>query len=192
MGSTDCPTVVSTAVTVVITARPVINVTQGCDGIKYQTVVNFEEDAIYNEDNVDFAWYAGSVSGDPIGTEASQQITEGGTYYVVVTPQTGALCPLTQEVVVANTICEVPKGISPDGTIGDNDTFDLTGYGVQKLVIFNRYGKEVFSFNGAYTDQWHGQASNGEDLPTGTYFYMIHRNTGESKTGWVYINRLVK
>ena len=31
--------------------------------------------------------------------------------------------------------------------------------------------------------------NNGEELPTGTYYYMFERNTGETRTGWIYINR---
>ena len=69
-----------------------------------------------------------------------------------------------------------------------NDNFDLTSLDVRKISIFNRYGKEVFSY-GVYTNQWHGQSDNGNELPTGTYFYSIERSNGESKTGWVYINR---
>jgi len=85
--------------------------------------------------------------------------------------------------------CFIQRGISPGGSIGQNDTFDLSNLDVTKLMIYNRYGKEVFSFNGNYTNQWGGQTDNGQDLPTGTYFYMFQRNTGEAKTGWIYINR---
>lgn len=83
---------------------------------------------------------------------------------------------------------EVPRGISPDGN-GKNDTFDLTDFGATNVMIFNRYGREVYKFNGAYTNQWHGQSNNGKDLPDGTYYYSIQKEDGSSVTGWVYINR---
>ncbi|MFP9112791.1 fibronectin type III domain-containing protein [Flavobacterium sp. RHBU_3] len=190
-GTDDCPTVVSNPVTVTVTALPVIAYTEGCDGTQYTLAVVLTDDPVYGVDDVTITWQSGSVNGPVIGTDETVVITEGGTYYVTITPETGAACPVTQEIVVANTICEVQRGISPNND-GLNDTFDLTGYGVTKLEIFNRYGKEVFSFNGAYTNQWNGKTSGGEELPTGTYFYMLHRNTGENKTGWVYINREVK
>ena len=85
------------------------------------------------------------------------------------------------------TYCDIPKGISPNGD-GKNDNFDLSGLDVKKVEIFNRYGQEVYSKEN-YTNQWNGQANNGNDLPTGTYYYMIERRNGETKTGWVYINR---
>jgi gliding motility-associated-like protein len=83
--------------------------------------------------------------------------------------------------------CEIPRGISPNND-DKNDAFDLSGFEVIKLEIFNRYGQQVYSRND-YTDQWHGQADNGNELPTGTYYYMVQFKDGSSKTGWVYINR---
>ncbi|WP_370640717.1 gliding motility-associated C-terminal domain-containing protein, partial [Flavobacterium sp. SM15] len=40
-----------------------------------------------------------------------------------------------------------------------------------------------------YTDQWHGQSDSGQELPDGTYYYVIDVADGTTKTGWVYINR---
>jgi gliding motility-associated-like protein len=71
-----------------------------------------------------------------------------------------------------------------------NDNFDLTGMNVTKLSIFNRYGREVYSKTN-YVDEWHGQTDGDNELPTGTYYYMIESGNGESKTGWIYINREV-
>ncbi len=82
----------------------------------------------------------------------------------------------------------IPKGISPNGD-GDNDTFDLTGLGVKELSIINRYGMEVYSFSGKYTNQFVGNTKNGNHLPDGTYFYSISFENGKAVTGWVYINR---
>jgi flagellar hook assembly protein FlgD len=46
----------------------------------------------------------------------------------------------------------------------------------------------VYSKNN-YTNQWYGQSDNGEELPDGTYYYVIERGSGEAITGWIYINR---
>jgi gliding motility-associated-like protein len=91
--------------------------------------------------------------------------------------------------VVENNPCGfIPKGISPNND-GLNDTFDLTGLGVKELLIFNRYGVNVYSFSGNYSNQWKGQTDKGESLPTGTYFYNIVKGNGLTITGWVYINQ---
>jgi len=86
--------------------------------------------------------------------------------------------------------CTIQKGISPKGTgVGDNsnDFLDLVGQNVAKLEIFNRYGSKVYSKTN-YTNEWYGQTDSGDELPDGTYFYVIERNGEQSKTGWIYIN----
>ena len=98
-------------------------------------------------------------------------------------------CNGTATFTVRDNPCKlIPKGISPNGD-GDNDTFDLTGLGVNEVIIFNRYGTKVYSFNGNYTNQWNGSADNGNELPDGTYFYSITKNNNTTVTGWVYINK---
>jgi gliding motility-associated-like protein len=83
---------------------------------------------------------------------------------------------------------DIPRGISPNND-GLNDAFDLTGLDVKEVVIFNRYGTKVYSFEGNYTNQWIGQSNGGDKLPDGTYFYSIQKENGTTVTGWVYINR---
>jgi gliding motility-associated-like protein len=96
-------------------------------------------------------------------------------------------CTDTKVFTVENPLCEIPKGLSPNGD-GLNDSFDLRGLGVKQLTIYNRYGGEVFS-QADYTNEWHGQSTKSDALPVGTYYYVIDLNNGENKTGWVYINR---
>ena len=69
-----------------------------------------------------------------------------------------------------------------------NDFFNLSGFNVTQLNIYNRYGTIAYSKAG-YVNEWGGQSNQGEELPDGTYFYVIERADAESKTGWVYINR---
>ncbi|MCL9805799.1 choice-of-anchor J domain-containing protein [Flavobacterium amniphilum] len=83
---------------------------------------------------------------------------------------------------------DIPRGISPNND-GSNETFDLTGLDVRSLIIYNRYGTEVYAFSGNYTTQWKGQSNKGEKLPDGTYFYTVTKADGSTVTGWVYINR---
>ena len=82
--------------------------------------------------------------------------------------------------------CTIQKGISPNGD-GDNEAFILSD--VKSLSIFNRYGTRVYSHGENYTNQWRGQSESGSELPDGTYYYVITRNSGNSITGWIYINR---
>jgi gliding motility-associated-like protein len=79
-----------------------------------------------------------------------------------------------------------PKGVSPNGD-GINDTWDLSNFDVKELKIYNRYGSEIYS-KSPYFDEWDG-TSNGNELPDGSYYYVIVLNNNTTKTGWVYINK---
>lgn len=83
--------------------------------------------------------------------------------------------------------CKIQKGISPNND-SKNDFFDLEKFDVKELTIFNRYGIKVYSKLN-YTNQWNGLTDKGEELPDATYYYIIDLNNGETKTGWIYINR---
>ncbi|WP_170826799.1 gliding motility-associated C-terminal domain-containing protein [Flavobacterium caeni] len=107
-----------------------------------------------------------------------------GTYTVTVTVDG---CPTMQDVVVENTQCAIPAGVSPNHD-GNNDTFDLTGFGVLQFKIYSRYGRMVFEQED-YSNQWYGQDFNGNRLPDATYYYYIRLKTGEERTGWVYVIR---
>jgi len=83
--------------------------------------------------------------------------------------------------------CEIPKGFSPNGD-GNNDTWDLSSFDIKRVEVYNRYGLKVYSKT-SYTNQWSGKSDTGNELPTGTYYFMIEFNDRPSETGWVYINR---
>jgi gliding motility-associated-like protein len=172
--------------TVTITPTPTLaSISEGCEGGSYILGVVFGVDDETDQGNAAYAW-SRTEGGAVISTDPTLTVTETGMYYVTVTPA-GSSCSETIGVDVLTTACSIQRGISPNND-GKNDEFDLTALDVRSLSIFNRYGQEVYSYNGGYTNQWHGQGSGG-DLPTGTYFYSIRRANGETRTGWVYINR---
>ncbi len=110
---------------------------------------------------------------------------EKGEYFLTVTNAEG--CSFIDSIEVSNTLCVIPQGVSVNDD-GDNDTFNLSSFDVTNLKIFNRYGMVVFEQNN-YTNQWHGQDYNNNELPVATYYYLIRLLTGEAKTGWVYLIR---
>lgn len=91
---------------------------------------------------------------------------------------------------VESIFCSIPKGISPNND-GYNDNFNLIGLNVSRLVIYNRNGTEVYS-KSDYRNEWYGQTHNGNDLPTGTYFYVITPVAGKSQSGWIYLTREIQ
>ncbi|MGY6561345.1 MAG: T9SS type B sorting domain-containing protein [Luteibaculaceae bacterium] len=85
-------------------------------------------------------------------------------------------CDFTDSLRVNVRPCDVvaPNVISPNGD-GVNDTWILEGdlSRIQKVLVFNRWGKTVYEASGYSNDApWDGR-HNGGNLPTGTYFYII-------------------
>jgi gliding motility-associated-like protein len=117
---------------------------------------------------------------------ATINTTTVATSTYTFTPNTGT-CASPVDVQVTVIACTIQKGISPNGD-GLNDNFDLSGFNVSELKIFNRYGKQVYS-KSSYENEWFGQTDSGNDLPDGTYFYSIEFTDMEARTGWIYINR---
>lgn len=126
-------------------------------------------------ENVTGTWSPSSINTSVVGT---------GTY--TFTPDV-SFCASPVDVQVTVIACTIQKGISPNGD-GLNDYFDLSGFNVKTLKIFNRYGKQVYEKSN-YEDEWFGQSDNGNELPDGTYYYSIDFEDMESRTGWIYINR---
>ena len=92
--------------------------------------------------------------------------------------------------------CVISQGLTPNND-GYNDSLDLTFLhdrtGISSLQLFNRYGTLVYVKDN-YINEWTGLSKDGNELPTGTYFYVIHLLGndpiyGEQGTGWIYINR---
>jgi gliding motility-associated-like protein len=84
------------------------------------------------------------------------------------------------------------NGFSPNGD-GINDWWKipvLNDYPINTVVIINRWGGEVWKKDN-YDNKnivFKGENMNGNDLPDGTYYYIIQYNKTE-KRGWVYIKR---
>jgi gliding motility-associated-like protein len=72
----------------------------------------------------------------------------------------------------------VPTGITPNGD-GANDELRFEVLEVQpeqyknnEIVIFNRWGDIVYRAK-PYVNNWKGTNNSGQDLPTGTYYYIL-------------------
>jgi len=93
-----------------------------------------------------------------------------------------------------NAQCDVPSIITPNGD-GINDLFvipcliDGRDFPNNQVSIYNRWGDEVYRSPIPYNNDWDG-TFDGEDLPPGTYFYVVNFGDGsEEQTGFVMIQR---
>ncbi|WP_309642474.1 fibronectin type III domain-containing protein [Flavobacterium sp.] len=172
-------------ITVSVGAKPVFDVIGGCLNGNYTLTVTSETTDLQT---AHFVWRDNGGNIVPGATSSTLEIAQPGNYTAEVTDLAGCF---ESDVFNATTIsCSIQKGISPKGSgTGDglNDYFDLEGQNVTKLEIFNRYGSKVYSKSN-YSKEWYGQSDSGDELPDGTYFYVIERNGEKSKTGWIYIN----
>ncbi len=97
---------------------------------------------------------------------------EFGTYMVEITDSNG--CRNSAMLVLEEEPCDpiIPNIITPNFD-GFNDTWVIQFFDPSfphKVVIFNRWGQEVFSTTN-YQNDWYGK-----DYPDGTYFYVFEYN----------------
>jgi gliding motility-associated-like protein len=169
---------------VTITGAPEFNITGECQNNAFVLTANVENGS-FDPAGVTYEW--STTEGEIIGSDSGQSITiEGaGTYSLTIT--SGGCPTVTHPYQVSGTSCMIQKGISANND-GDNDCFMLEGFNVTHLSIFNRYGMKVFE-QGTYVDEWCGQSDKGDELPSGTYYYVMERSNAATSTGWIYITR---
>lgn len=119
-----------------------------------------------------------------------------GTYRVTVVSSNG--CSTTKDFTIGTEI-NVFNGVSPNGD-NRNDFFEIdciTDFPSNNVKIFNRAGTLVFEMDGYdnATKVFDGKGNRGlylvgDDLPDGTYFYVIEKNDGSKpQTGYLELLR---
>ncbi len=122
---------------------------------------------------------------------------DSGTYRVTV--RGFSFCSDRDTVVVdmKNTTCDIVyyNGITPNGD-GKNDYWEIDNVEINlpnEVSIFNRWGTQVWQ--GENYDnvnvKFEGRNAQGQDLPSGTYFYTISvtSDSEASSSGWIQITR---
>jgi gliding motility-associated-like protein len=96
---------------------------------------------------------------------------------------------------ICDILLDIPEAFSPDGD-GINDYFVIEGIDrlqENDIIIFNRWGSEVFKMNN-YNNSWNGTSQSslnvgGDELPSGTYFYILDTKTNKLGVlkGYIYL-----
>lgn len=108
-------------------------------------------------------------------------------------------CPLLSDTVtltIQDLFAPEKLGFTPNGD-GPHDYLKFEGIQYaesNELIIFNRWGTEVFSKkNFPYEPGWDAKNNDGKDLPDDTYFYVLQvtRTNGKTSTfkGFIVIKR---
>lgn len=179
-------------------SAPIVTTTQGCADTAFGQNYILEATPSSNSFDIETAAFEWKYNGRTIGSDENtlnitkyaadnNLTTEDFPLQITLTVTAFGGCQSTVTYTLDGYFCNIPKGVSPNDD-GKNDNFNLAGLNVSKLSIFNRYGEKVYSLNN-YTNQWKGQSDNGNELPTGTYYYVIEIADQKTETGWVYVNR---
>lgn len=83
------------------------------------------------------------------------------------------------------------QAFTPNGD-GNNDAWIIPGinnYPGNKVLVYNRWGHEVFAAR-SYRNDWEGfQKGGSSKLPAGSYLYIIDLGDGSAPLkGWIFIN----
>jgi len=139
-----------------------------------------------------FQWYQDGVTIDGENGTTLNLPSGGGSFFVEVTDVNNCSTLNSNILAVLVSIQRdlIPEGFSPNGD-NLNDQFmipNLDLYPGNSLTIFNRYGSEVFK-ESPYSNTWQG-TWNDQDLPDGTYFYLLDLGGDlEPIQGYVIIQR---
>ncbi|WP_208112301.1 Ig-like domain-containing protein [Pedobacter metabolipauper] len=148
-------------------------------------VTLLEEEGRYNN----FAIAEGNSVSD--GSQTSDQSTNG----LLPDPNNdGDVTPsILTGVVLTQGSVKIPGGFSPNND-GINDFFVVENTLGKKisLEVFNRWGNRIYRATD-YQNNWSGKTTEGvyvgDDVPSGTYYYIIMIDGTNKRVGFITINR---
>lgn len=124
--------------------------------------------------NVRFYWRADSQSA-ATGPTYTVSYLQKGRYCVYLTVESELGCADSTSFCfdVSGYVLLIPNVFTPNGD-GINDLFWVVGYGMEymELVIYDRWGLEIYSTRGTEQVSWDG-TRNGSLLPEGAYVYIV-------------------
>jgi gliding motility-associated-like protein len=106
------------------------------------------------------------------------------TVILTVTNASGCVDTASRKYSV-NNILTAPNSFTPNGD-GFNDLFVVKGLSAfpdSKLIIFNRWGTEIYNSTD-YNNDW-----NGGDYPDADYYYVLEVSNGDKLKGFVTLKR---
>ncbi|TDP04226.1 T9SS type B sorting domain-containing protein [Flavobacterium sp. 245] len=117
--------------------------------------------------------YEYSFNGEPFTSSNTYKIYKSGDYVVVVRDQNGCTATITVPAIYVD-VC-LDNYFTPNG----DGIYDTWGPGCTNIYnnlefsIFDRYGRVIAKYH--YGQKWDGRY-NGEELPSGDYWYVLKLN----------------
>ena len=190
MATTPCG--VYTSNTIEITTRVLSNVS-----ITNSVIICTGETTPLNAGGgMEYSWTPTVGLSDPTLPNPIASPTVTTEYTVTVKDQYGCTAIATVTVSVICDTLDIPNGYSPNED-GTNDKFvidGIDGFPGNILYIYNRWGNLVYKKKD-YANDWNGRSNVngvmfGEELPNGTYYYILDLNIDEKPlNSYVVIRR---
>jgi len=123
-----------------------------------------------------YSWNLGN-GGTSILQNPNTSYQNPGTYTITLTATQGSCNEIYSQTVTVNEQVSsvlIPNIFTPNGD-GINDVFTITGISISDFncVIYDRWGLDMFESN-QITNSWDGKNKNGNEVPTGIYYYIIN------------------
>jgi gliding motility-associated-like protein len=144
-----------------------------------------------SQDASSYTWHFGDNS---TSTDVNPQhhYVYAGNYTVVLEASNDIGCVDTAMrqffMVIPDKILDIPNAFSPNGD-GVNDKWEIAGLRGNtdcEVLIFNRWGQQVFSSHG-YDTPWDG-TGKGHPVSAATYYYVI-KTSLRNYNGWLQLLR---
>lgn len=175
------------SVTVTVNMNPVANAGDGKVIFSGQsTTLN---GSVSGDNVTNFYWSPADYLNDPYSLTPIASPPHDMTYILHVSSSTCGQSAGSVFVRVYQKIT-IPNAFTPNGD-GINDYWNIDAlitYPQSLTTVYTRDGQQVFKSVG-YAKPWDG-TTNGKQLPTGTYYYVIDLKDGQPPfSGWVLIER---
>jgi gliding motility-associated-like protein len=171
-------------------ARPAVNA--GRDTFMYRG----KPIVLFGSGGVNFRWEPAAFCRTP--NAASTEVNPPSDTFFILSVSDGNACRAFDTVrvrvmdVPPPVVTFIPNMITPNDD-RSNDVWDLQAVPEANdctIDIYNQWGGLVYSFSGAYGQNWAGTSTNGNPLPQGTYLYIIKGNSNNKEyKGYLHIQR---
>jgi len=134
-----------------------------------------------SDSNVSYMWSPNINMDNPTNKNPVITGDVDRTYTLVVTDSRNCVSDPSQTLIKVGPIITIANTFTPNGD-GINDTWNITGliaYTEASVDVYNRNGTPVFHSLG-YPIAWDG-TFNGQQLPAGTYYYVVHLNYNKNQ-----------